>query len=605
VLRNQTGIAQGFESYDDAVEIEGGIESLGALQRDGAVAVASLLKWIEGVGSSRFFAFLHLYEPHSPYKPPEGFRNFSQPYDGEVAYADALVGRFLDGLRSRGLYDRAIVVVTADHGEGLKDHREAEHGIFLYREVVHVPLLIRLPRGARGGTRIAGTVAQVDIAATLLDLAGLPRDGIDGVSFKGALETGSLTPRPVYSETLFPRYHYGWSDLYAVTEARYRYIRAPHAELYDLEGDPSEATNLMPSRASTAAAMNAWLEKVGTGNVTAPQEVSAETREKLQALGYIGGGGTSVAQGDLPDPKDKIESYEELKRALALRQEGKDAEAIEGFRKVLAENPRMMDAWETLGTTLLRTGRTKEGIAALGEVLKIEPGHVSTHIALVKTYAMEGKRELAMKHAEIAAVKNPGEGYETLAQLMLDVKDPGRASEFARRSIAADPERAMSHFVLGVVAQRQGQYEAAVASFRRAEEAKKRRKHAVIRNLHANMGDCLARLGRIEEAEQEFLTEIKTLPQSREGRTGLAMLYRALGRNEDARAVLAGLAAAEPRPTADTYWTIVQTLNVLGDQPAAREWALKGRTAFPADPRFRQAMSSEGAIHSRPKRPGG
>lgn len=586
VLRSQTGIAQGFDFFDDNLEIEGGSESLGSVQRDGAVAVESLSRWIEGLAGGRFFAFLHLYEPHTPYQPPEPYRGFAHPYDGDVAYADALVGRFLDRLRSRGIYDRAIISVTADHGEGLKDHREAEHGIFLYRETVHVPLIIRLPRGARGGTRVAGTVGQVDIPATLLDLAGLAQEGIDGVSFKTALMKGSLPPRAVYSETLFPRYHYGWSDLYAVTEARFRYIRAPRPELYDLASDSREATNILSSRAQAGAAMNAWLDNVGLGNVTAPEDVSPETREKLQALGYIGASQATLAQGELADPKDKIGSYEELKRALALRQQGRDEEAVQVFRKVLGENRRMVDAWEVLGSTLVRMGRIPEGIAALGEVLKIEPEKPNTHMALVKAYAAQGKRDLAMKHAEIAAAKNPAEGYETLAQLMLDVKDLPRAAEFARRSLSVDTERAMSHFVLGIVARRQGRYAEALGSFQRAEKAKSRRKHGVIRDLHAHMGDCLAMLERFPEAEREFLREIEIIPSSHKGRTGLAMLYRALGRNEEARSVLAGLVAAEPRPTADTYWTVVETLRTLGD-PAAREWAMRARAVFPSDPRFR------------------
>src|SRR5438132_286978 len=148
VLRGATGINQGFDFYDDAIEVQAGTESAGNLQRDGSVAVDALSRWIQGLGGARFFAFLHLYEPHTPYAPPERHRNHALLYDGDISYADELVGRFLDGLKSRGVYDRAVIVVTSDHGEGLNDHGEAEHGIFLYREAVHVPLILRLPGGA-------------------------------------------------------------------------------------------------------------------------------------------------------------------------------------------------------------------------------------------------------------------------------------------------------------------------------------------------------------------------------------------------------------------------------------------------------------------------
>jgi arylsulfatase A-like enzyme len=299
VLRAQTGIARGFDRYDDELVIDAGTQALGALQRDGGVAVDSLTRFVVEQGEKRFFAFLHLYEPHSPWAPPEKHRDLAVPYDGDVAYADELLGRFVDGLRSRGLLERAILAVTSDHGEGLGDHGEQEHGIFLYREALHVPLVLRLPGGAGAGTRLRGPVSQVDVPATLLDLAGLATDGMDGVSLRGDLAKGAAQARTVYSETLYPRYHFGWSDTYAATESRFRFIRAPRPELYDLDKDPGEKDNLAPQRPQAMASMGGWLEKV-IGGVTAPEAVDAETREKLAALGYVGGGSGTLAQGDLP-----------------------------------------------------------------------------------------------------------------------------------------------------------------------------------------------------------------------------------------------------------------------------------------------------------------
>lgn len=588
VLRGQTGLAQGFDFYEDELEIAGHSESLAAIQRDGGAAVAALAAWIESQSGRPWFAFLHLYEPHTPYAPPPEYARFAQSYDGEIAYADALVGRLLERLKARGLYERALIALTADHGEGLKDHGEEEHGIFLYREALHVPLIVRLPGGVRGGTRVAGSVAQVDIPATLLDLAGLRAEGLDGVSLRPALERGASQPRPVYSETLFARYHFGWSELYSVTDARHHYIRAPRRELYDLGSDPGERSNLAGSRAATVAELDGWLTRtVDTGAIAAPEEVSSDTREKLQALGYLGMSHVAPLEGELPDPKDKVGAYEDLKRAMALRREEHDAEAVAAFRKVLADNPRMLDAWELLGSTLVRMGRERDGIAALSEALKLDPDRANTHIALVKAYTLLGRTDLARAHAELATKQNPGYGYEILAQLMLDLRDLERAAEYARRSLAADPQRVMSHFVLGVVAQRDGRYEEALAAYREAVEQKRRRKTAVVRNLHANIADCLARLGREAEAEREFQAEIEAIPTTREGRVGLATLYRSQGRDGEARLVLGGLIAAEPRPSADAYWTVVRTFLVLGDGQAAREWALRAHTAFPSDPRFR------------------
>ena len=581
VLRRQTGIAEGFDEYDDALESEGAVESLAAVQRDGAVAVQSLARWVEAQRGARFFAFLHLYEPHTPYAPPERFRG-SDPYDGEVSYADELLGRLLDRLETK---ERLIVAVTADHGEGLGDHGEAEHGIFLYREALRVPLFLRLPGDAGAGKRIASPVGQVDIPATLLDLAGVPAPGLDGVSLRTAL-AGTAPSRPVYSETLYPRYHFGWSELRAVTEGRFRFVRAPRPELFDLDRDPGERTNLAGEREGAVAAMSAWLEsQTGADDIAAPETVPAETLEKLQALGYVGTSPTLTLPDVLPDPKDKIRAYEDLKAALALRQQQRDAEAVAAFRKVLADNPGMIDAWEMLGYTLIRMGRTREGIEAVDRALRLDPLRTTAHLALAKVYALEGRDELARKHAEIASGRNPAQGNEALAQLMMEKGDLARAASYARQSLAADPDRIMSRFILGAAARSAGRCEEAVEEFRRAEAARSRQKRVVVRSLHTQMADCLARLGGKRRRSGSSLEELEAIPHSEDARVGLAMLYRSQGRDAEARKALAELVAVAPRP--ETYLKAVQTATVLGDVEAARAFSAEARARFPGDGRFR------------------
>ncbi len=588
VLRRTTGIARGFDLYDDALVVDSSVESLGAQQRDGAVATDIVARWIEAQGQRRFFAFLHLYEPHSPYTPPPQHQDLADPYDGEVAYADELVGRLVSRLRSRGLLDRVILAVTSDHGEGLRDHGEQEHGFFLYREAVQVPLILRLPGGRGAGTRVSGVVNQVDLAPTLLDLAGLPHEGMDGVSQRAALGTGKAPSRSAYSETYFPRYHFGWSELQAVTEERYRYIRAPRPELFDRRDDPGEKTNLASQRASTAAAMNQWLEReVKPGEAAKPTEVPAETREALQALGYVGGGAVVPSEGPLADPKDKLAVYEAYRKAMQARREGRTEEAVRELRTVVADSPGMLDAWETLGTTLVRLGQEKEGIAALDEVVRRDPTNAAAHLALAKIHGLAGRRDLATRHAELASVREPGQGFEVLAEVLLDQNRGAEAAAYARRSLAADPGRVMSWFILGKVAQQGGRYEEAVADYQKALEAHSRRRGIETRGLHAGLADCLARLGRNAEAEAEFRAEIATIPYSRDARVGLALLYRSQGRDNEAREVLAGVVSQNPRAGADEYFVVARTFAVLGDTPAAREWAARARALYPSDPRFR------------------
>jgi choline-sulfatase len=589
VLRSATGIAQGFDRYDDEIVQDPSLEDMGNQQRDGAGSVASLLGWIEAQGDRRFFAFLHLYEPHTPYTPPSPYKErFADSlYDGEIAYADALVGRLLAPLRAKGALDRCLVALTADHGEGLGEHGEQEHGFFLYRETVRVPLVLRLPGAAHAGLRVSFTAAQVDLPATLLDLAGVPPTGMDGVSLRGAIAGGQGPGRPVYSETFFPRYHFGWSELLSTTESRFRYIRGPRPELFDEAADPAETKNVSAEHAAAASSMNAWLDtQVKAGDVAAPEKIDPETMQKLQALGYVGGGPVGPAAGPLADPKDKIAVFEAYKSALGLRRSGKDLEAVTALRALVKDSPGMLDAWQTMGLALARLNRVPEAVQALETALRLDPARGAVHLALAKVYQVTGQVGPLEKHAQAAALTAPGEGWEILATLRLEQGRTAEAAEAARRSLSADPSRVLAHYVLGLVAQRAGRCEEAVPEFHKAVEAQRRHKFLVVPGLHSGLADCLARAGREADAEKEFRAEIETLPYTREGRVGLAALYRSQGRDGEARAVLEGVVTANPRAGADEYGLIVRTFSLLGDTGAARAWAARAHDRFPADRRF-------------------
>jgi tetratricopeptide (TPR) repeat protein len=193
----------------------------------------------------------------------------------------------------------------------------------------------------------------------------------------------------------------------------------------------------------------------------------------------------------------------------------------------------------------------------------------------------------ARAHAELAARGDPAGSDEMLAELMMDAGQLKDAAAFARRSVETDPSRYMGHYLIGVIAQRNGRCDEAIAAFRRAIDAKRAEPAAVVRNLHAGLADCLARSGAAADAEREFRAELAEVPSSAEGRVGLATLYRSQGRDQEARAVLDGLIAAQPQPDAGVYWTVVHAFTVLGDAAAAREWTAKARAQFPRDARFR------------------
>jgi len=590
VLRHQTGIADGFDFFDDAIEVAGAGDLLADTQRDGRLTVDALAAWLDRQADSKVFAFLHLYEPHTPYSPPPAYRG-GDLYDGEIAYADELVGRLLDRIKIRGWLDRAIVAIVSDHGEGLGDHGESEHGILLYREALQVPWILRLPAGAGGGRHVAGTLGLVDVAATLLDLTGLDAGSLDGQSVRSALATNARVDRSVYSETFYPRLHLGWSDLASATEQKFRYIKAPLPELYDLSNDPGERRNLAASRAQTTSAMAGWIARTTEGaKPKEPDAVPADVRSRLKSLGYLASSGAplSSAPAALPDPKDRIGAFEALKRALAVERAGRPAEAIQLYREILAANPRMVDGWESLAKALAARGQMKESIAAFGKAIEVDPLKPEPHLALARIYAIERQPSLARQHAELGIQRDPGQGYEILAELMMDAGRFDDAVAAAGRSLQADPSRYMSRYLLGVVAQQRGRCDEAIGHFQAAIEAKRLEPLAVVRNLHTGLADCLARTGRESDAEREFKAEIAVIVDSAEARVGLATLYKSQGRAAEARAVMADLVARTPQPTADTYWTVIHTLTVLGDADGARDWAARAREKFPREPRFRQ-----------------
>jgi arylsulfatase A-like enzyme len=252
VLQGKHGLRTGFDFYEDAVELRAN-RGLGGLQRAGGETLKASLDWLRGAAEKPFFYFFHIYEPHTPYTPPEQFasRYAASPYDGEIAAADAIIGELIAELKRLDAYDRALVILVSDHGEGLGDHGEEEHGVLLYREAIHVPLLLKLPDGRLAGATADAPVELTDVVPTVLSLLGLPKPGsVRGTSLLAALEPSSSPPsdtpaRRAYSETFYPRLHFGWSDLASLIDARWHYIEGPDPELYDIVADPRETRNLL------------------------------------------------------------------------------------------------------------------------------------------------------------------------------------------------------------------------------------------------------------------------------------------------------------------------------------------------------------------------
>jgi choline-sulfatase len=585
ILRKATGISQGFQVYDSNMEVTSPGASVGMVRRDGAKTLELAEKWLSRQTSPRFFLFVHFYEPHKPYRPPARYAHYPNPYDGTIAYSDELVGRLMTDLKTRRLYEKATIALLSDHGEGLGDHGEQEHGVFLYDETIHVPLIIKLPEDRDAGKRVSSPVEHIDLVPTLLDLAGVPiPHDLRGRSLRAAMDGSdpSLADRGLYAETLYPLYHFGWSPLYALTDLRYRFIKAPRAELYDLDRDPAEERNLASLRPQTAASMEAALDRLADQKqVERPSGVSAADLERFQALGYIGSSRMPVVASpgaQLPDPKDKIAVLEGYREGVNLRNEGRLPEAAAAFRRVLVHNPSMVDVWVQLSAVLTQEGDTAQAVEALERVVHLDPSLSDSQLALADAEIRLGHPDEAAAHARAALKENPAGGHEILARVALAQGNEVQALAEARLALQADPTLPLPLYIEGMSLKKAGRDEEALARFRSATDALKAHK-VKMTDLHRNIADTLVHMERYGEAEAEFKEEIAEFPKNDRARVGLAMLYRAQGRLREANEVL--LAMLEASPTADTYALAARTLQALGEPDQARQVLERGRTMFP------------------------
>ncbi len=572
VLRRATGIDQGFDTFDSDLPAASPELSIGQVQRDGALTLAAADKWLDARGKRRFFLFLHFYEPHKPYAPPARYAMYA-PYDGEIAYADELVGRLLGRLRESGLYDRSTILLLADHGEGLGDHGEQEHGMFLYQETTHVPLMIKVA-GHHKQLRVAAPVQHIDVAPTILDLIGAPIPGsLHGRSLKPLLDgTGTVADTGIYAEALYSRYHFGWSELYSLTDSRYRLIRAPRDELFDLERDPRESRSIAADRPQVRQAMRTALEKViGGTSIAAPSAVSDEDRQRLSALGYVGSGNDAALSlpGDsLPDPKDKVHVLEKYRQASDLAGAMKFADATVLYRELLAEDPEMSDVWLQLAQVLLRQGMTAEAVHAYREVIKRNPKDAGSLLGAGGGLLRLGRVDEAEKHAMLAVSVAPAGAHELLAKIALARHDRQAALREAKLAQDADPTLPMPLYVEGLLLYNEGHYAEALAVLLRARQQLEGRT-LQMNDLNYYIGDSLARLERYAEAEPYLLQEIRVFPYNTRARAGLAMLYRAMGRDAESERAIDELLRIAPTPEGRSL--AAQLWTMFGEPERARQ----------------------------------
>lgn len=567
VLRGETGLREIFDFYDDSIPLVSG-DALGSHQRAGEQTLDSATQWLRGRGAP-FFLMFHIYEPHAPYEPPEPFRSrYASAYDGEVAASDAIVGSLIAELVRLDLYHRALIIFTSDHGEGLDDHGEDQHGILLYREAIQVPLIIKLPGGERAGTRVSSGAQLVDIFPTVMKLLDAPAvPGLDGSSLLDRDEASSQ--RPIYAETFYPRLHLGWSELRSIVSGDSHYIEAPVPELYDLEADPKERINLASTDRRELARLRAILAKYPAG-LPDPSEVDPEVASRLAALGYIGSV-RSAAKGPLPNPIEHLDDLSRMKDAFELAGRGQLEESAAALRRIIEANPSMFDAWDKLGEVLRDAGRYVEAERVYRDAIARFPEMASgLTLALASVYLRMERFEDAFSHAEAGASLNPARAHELKARIALARNDPAQAERELQSAI--DPSRPEPSLLLlrAEILLAGGDLTAALATVEEAERRLRDAGGSSLPRLEFLRGDLLARTDRPDEAAAAYRKEIDRYPSNLQAWANLAIIRIILGERAEARALLDEMVRRNPHPRAREL--AAATWNAFGETEEARRF---------------------------------
>jgi len=563
-VSRSSGLAHGFATFDDPFEATEGVSVRDVrTERRGSEVVDRALAWLVRPRTSPFFLWVHLFDPHAPYEPPApyGQRFARQPYDGEVAYADAQLGRLLDALERAGRTADTLVVVTSDHGEGLGDHGEDEHLLFLYDSTLRVPLVLSWPGRLPAAARLRGQFRSVDLLPTLLDLLGLPAAPTSGESRGEALRRGSrIADNESYAESLYGQLHFGYAPLRALRGEGWKLIDAPRPELYRISDDPGEQKNLAETRAQVASAMRDRLAghdlKRDAAVSTAPVDPAAA--ERLAALGYVGGNFFKGGKPSGADPKDKIAEYQAYRRdsvkALRLYREGDFDGAIDLLARLSRSSTVSFNVEYYLGLSLLEKGRAVEAVRPLEKAVESAPTAVPAHAALVRALLAAGRVDQAKRAVERgleAAPANPeltvamgalllrqgktAEGEATLqkaraldprsafvrielAMLYRNRGDLARSAVEAEEAVALDPKSPAARVARGLVRGAQGREAEAAREFRAALDLDPKYADALF-----YLASVELRAGRAAQARPLLERLIKTAPAYPGAREALAL----------------------------------------------------------------------------------
>jgi len=467
------GLDRGFEFYDNFPEKTETKSRWGRLERRGMDVVQRAETWLDGHRTGPHFVWVHLYDPHDPYEPPPPYseRYKDHLYDGEIAFADSALGRFLNYLKEQHWYEGALIIVVGDHGEGLGEHGEDTHGIFLYDSTTHVPLIVKLPNEQEAGKVVEEQARTTDILPTILELLGIPApESLDGTSLKSALLGTEAPSRTVLGETDYPL-RFGWAPLRSVRKDAFKFIEAPRPELYDLRSDPGEIRNAYVPWDSTVQKLRKELAKLSAKAAGKPSAaaVAPSTTDELRALGYLSTAdarsSTDVPEPSLlPDPKDKVEEQNLLHVAMMASEDGQTAKARTALEKLLRLDNRSEIGLSQLGRLEMESENYTKAALYLGRACEVNPQNAT--IAYDYGRALELSGDLVgARHALQASLKlNPKQlaARLLLGQIWLKSNDPKAAEDEFEAALLLQPASAEAQIGLARALLRQKKFGDAV-----------------------------------------------------------------------------------------------------------------------------------------------
>jgi arylsulfatase A-like enzyme/Flp pilus assembly protein TadD len=546
VLDARYGLDQGFDVYDWSMTSRRASET-GYPERTAEDVTDVALRWL-GARERRFFLWLHYYDPHAAYRPPDSFgeRFAGRLYDGEIAYVDQQLGRVFQALRRSGEWDRTLVIATSDHGESLGEHGELTHSYTLYDAVLKVPLILRGP-GIPAARRVREVVSAIDLAPTVLARGGLPpladADGRD-LSPLWEMEPG-FEERPAYAETLATQLDHGWAPLFALRTGRHLYVRAPRPELYDVREDPRQLANLLDDPSQEAAEVAARLDRGLDTELAREREASrialdASTREQLRALGY------TLTEGPVPanrmDPKDGLRLVEPFVVADTEYSLGRLEEAERRAKQLLSELPESPQVHDLLARIYIDQGKPALAVAHAEAAARLLPAAGRYHDRLGLARLAAGDPAGAVAAYEKALECDPTI-FDAHAGLMWRAALGGSIEDAAReagRAVELAPEDARIRVRIAETWDRLGHYDRALENYRAALAL-----DAASAEAHMGMAIELARLGEVSEAERHFSLAGK-VTQRADSLMRLAIAWAGRGEAARAEAILRGLMDSHP-----------------------------------------------------------